>query len=169
MSLFYLVLSIICPWYLGCTSLYTYKRTSFKHLICPGILISLRNRLPWCTTKVWSLNQSNKSPTSNKVTLFIWGLLKCTDTKIPISYTREDSNWWANGPVPWHHHDLYQACGLLLNWLVLSTRISVLFLYIQKEKMSLNALIILFLITDGNKNYNMTYELNKLFLLSRSN
>lgn len=89
--------------------------------------------------------------------------------KIQISYTRDDSDWWVNWPVSWHHHYSYQACGLLQNRLILSNRISILFLYIQKEKMSLNALSILFLITDGNKNYNMTYELNKLLLLSRSN
>lgn len=89
--------------------------------------------------------------------------------KIQISHIRGHSNWWVNGPVPWHHHYSYQARGLLQNRLILSTRIAILFLYIQKEKMSLNALSTLSLVTDGNKNYNMTYELNKLLLLSRSN
>lgn len=87
-----------------------------------------------------------------------------------LSHQRPDySNWWVNGPVSWHHHYSYQAWGLLQNRFVLSIRISILFSYIQKEKKSLNALSILFLITDGNKNYNMTYVLNRLLLLSRSN
>lgn len=41
-------------------------------------------------------------------------------------------------------------------------------IYSKRESVP-KCLSILFLITDGNKNYNMTYELNKFLLLRKSN